>query len=98
VAQAVLTSHFYSRAAVDSAPMDPIVGVMKLVVAALVVALFAGCALVGTGGALAFPDSSRPDDAPRFVTPAGGGPLVLATPVGGSIYQPVMGGLPIIGM
>jgi hypothetical protein len=69
---------------------------MKLVLIAM---LLAGCGIVGTGAGAAFPDnSSQSDDTPRFVTPVGGGPMVLATPVAGGIYQPVMGGLPIIGM
>ncbi len=73
---------------------------MKLVVVAVLLAI-SGCGMVGTGVAPAFPDdstsTSQSDDTPRFVTPATGGLPVLATPIGGTMYQPVMGGLPIVG-
>lgn len=84
--------------------MDPIVDIMKTSRAFVVVTLLcgllaAGCGVVGTGVAPAFPDSSsQSDDAPRYVTPVTGGGMILATPAGGAMYEPVTGGAPFVGI
>jgi hypothetical protein len=76
---------------------------MKSILLACLLAI--GC-VPGTGATdVQFPtqqdDTPAPQDdsSPRFVTPVDGsaGP-VLATPLGGSMYMPVTGGAPIIGM
>jgi hypothetical protein len=61
-----------------------------------------------TGAAVTAPAASIPtpdpapaptlDLTPKMITPATGGPPVLATPMGGNIYAPVTGGPPVFGI